>query len=198
MKKVIYVLGLVATFAIVLSSCKSSSKEKLIIGKWKIDTVVYENQEETFHKLAQYAIENATKTKQIVEDSIKKLEERGLHNAIDSLYYQTYQSQLASSKQMIEYYSDYESFKADMLSSAAQAKDAVFEFKEDSVLVLPEAQQQAKWYVEGDKLYFVFPNSQTYMDIEELTPKKMTLRSKQDIDSTLSFVVIYEFSKIKK
>ncbi len=198
MKKVIYVLGLAAIFAVVLSSCKNSPKEKMIVGKWQIDTITYENMDETFHKLADYAISNATKTKQIIEDSIKKLEERGLNNAIDSLYYQTYQNQLASSKQMIEYYSNYEGFKGDMLKSASQAKGAVFEFKSDSTLILPNAKQPAKWYVKDNKLYIAFPNSQTNMDIVELKPKKLVLKAKQDIDSTLALIVVYKFSKIQK
>ena len=193
-----YVLSLVTVFVLVLSSCKKSPKDKLIIGQWQIDTVYYENQEETFHKLAKYAVDNATKTKKIVEDSIKKMEERGLNNAIDSLYYKTYKNQLASTKQMISYYSDYENFKGDMIKSASQAKGKIFEFNADSTLKLPDAQQTAKWYVENNKLYIVFPKAQTVMDIEELTPKKLELKAKQDIDSTLSFVVVYKFSKIKK
>ena len=114
------------------------------------------------------------------------------------MYYKTYQNQLASTKQMIDYYSDYETFKGDMIKSASQAKGKIFEFNADSTLKLPDAQQTAKWYVENNKLYIVFPNAQTAMDIEELTPKKLELKAKQDIDSTLSFVVVYKFSKIKK
>ncbi len=197
MKRLFNVLGFALMLAVLLSSCKSTSKEKLIIGKWSIDSVYYENQEETFHKLADYAVKNATKTKQIVEDSLKNLEQRGLHNAIDSLYYQTYQNQLASAKQMIDYYSDYETFKGDMLKGTEQAKGAIFEFKEDSTLMLPNAQQPVKWYVQDDKLNIVFPNQQTTMDIIELSPKKMVLKSKQDIDSTLSLVVVYMFKKVK-
>ena len=98
---------------------------------------------------------------------------------------------------MIEYYSDYETFKGDMLKSATDAKGAVFEFKKDSTLVLPNAQIPAKWYIEDNKLYIVTQNASTPMDIVSLSKNKLVLRAKQEVDSTLALVVVYQFSKVK-
>jgi len=194
MKRVFFVLAFFVTLVFVFSSCKKNEKN-LIVGKWEIDSVYYENQEETFRQIASHAIETAEKNKQILEDSLKAMENRGLKSSIDSLYYQTFQNQLSSITQMIDYYSNYEDFRSDMLKSASDAKGSVFEFKKDSTLIFPNSTEPAKWYIKNDSLFIVVGNSNMPMDIVSLSKKELVLRATQRVDTSLALTIVYKFNK---
>ncbi len=197
MKKAFYLLTVSLILSFVFTSCGQKSKEKLIIGKWEIDTVYYENMDEVMPKFAEYAAENFRMRKQILQDSIDAMNKRGLKNSVDSLYMQTYQAQLSSTEQAINYYSDYETFKADVIASASKAKGLTYEFKSDSTLIIPDAPQPGKWSIKGDKLEMQIQNYTLDADIVKLTSKKLVFKTSQEVDSNLVITTVFELHKVK-
>ncbi len=188
----------VLTVVIAMFSCnKDKSYDQKILGTWQIDSIYYENPETSLKAFHEYVLNQYKEKLNELQDSVAKYSNIPNKTQRDSFSIMIYQGQLDQFQKMVDYYSDFENFKKDLLSSAQKAKGIQYTFEPDSVLIVPDANVQSKWYINGNTLTLQIGDFQVSADIKKLTNKEMIFTTSQDIDSNLSIVAVYELHKVK-